>query len=259
MDNTATKTQIEVVDLSQLGQGLFTETVEIDPNVDTNAPSRPIDEALFDEKTGRELGKIVYVANITAPGPNATDFDGDPRPFISRLSGIIGKGERTGDPWNALKLNFDLKVVGFQQNDVDVTTLQGRAGKSLEASATSFTKKREGQPYTEISDLANKLGLFNNLTLGEGQKTLNLDQDQWVALVANAIASGQHQIGVTVRWVAGWINGAAKPDGTTEKGKYTFAGQYKFPVGKDGKRSPVVSVDGREVIARVKLVNLVKL
>lgn len=237
------KTVIETVDLSNLGEQLFTETVEVDPTVDVNAPSRPIDEIGQDGKV------IIYKALITPPGPDATDYNGNARQFVSRLSGIIGKGDRKGQPWEAYKVNFDLKIVEFSDPNTDQTLLQGRAGKFHEESVTTFQREKDGKPYSELSDLAAALGIFSGVELAEGQSTLNVSIGQLLQAVGNVISSGTGVVGVSVKWHAGYIKG----DGAKVKGKWTFQGQRNFPKNKDGSSQFVVSANGQDSRVTVKV------
>ena len=239
---------VRAIDLSQLGKGMFTETVTVDPTIDGNAPSRPIDEAIFDA-TGAETGKIVYKALLSAPEEGATDFDGNPRPLVEQIGGIISKGDRAGQPWSALKINFNVKIVEFADNAMDQRALQGRAGKSFEQSETTFTRVKDGSTFSPLLDFAQRLGIVPVTPKNsDGSPVqINLDNEQLVLAVAQHIASGQAVVGVTVKWVANWTEGEGK-----KRGKYEYNFQRNFPKDSTGTHQPVANT-------RVKIDTYVKL
>lgn len=233
-----TERTVEAIDLSQLGRGLYTETVTIDPTVDANAPSSPINEALFNEK-GEETGKIVYKALLSAPEEGATDFDGNPRPLVERIGGMTKpKDGSESKPWSALKINFNVKVVEFADTNMDQRQLIGRAGKTFEENMTTFTRTKDGATFSPLFDFAQRLGLAPAVAKNQDGTpvTQTIDNEQLVLAVAQHIASGQAVVGVTVKWVANWIEGEGG-----KRGKYEYQYQRNFPRNQQGVPQPVAN------------------
>lgn len=231
-----TKPVLEAIDPATLGNHLYTEVVNVDTTADVNAPMRPIDERTFGED-GKPGAPIMYEAILSAPQPGSTNFFGDPRVFISR-----GKNK---DGQNYWLINLDAKIVAVAGQGPE--SVKGRGGRVFDdkdgIQIYSTIRDIDGKPTSGLIDLASKMGLLGSLN-----GNINVDNEQIVQALAQAVLGGNAKIGVFVKWFAGYN----KPEGA-KKGSFAFAGQANFPRQEDGRRSPIVNAHGKESRAIVKL------
>lgn len=212
---------MKTIDISTLGQGLYSEKVIIDPSADSFAIAPPVN----DDK---------YVLLLTKPLGDT--------PFVQYQE---AKRKDDGSIQQAFfKVTVGYHIESFLNPQADNSTLKGRKLNIDGPDFSTFVVTKEGKPASSAATLLRYLGL--DIPVGEDGRT-TIDIEQLANAVVLQVQSGSARVWGRTIWRGGWKKGSGVRGATDQYGRWNIMGQNNFPLMLDGKtRNPIVIVDGEE-------------
>jgi hypothetical protein len=231
MDNTtgqgtSQKASWAAIDPTTLGQGFYSEKVEIDPGADSFVIAPPIPD-----------GK--YLATIQL----STDPQTPPLEGI-HYAATTGRDGQQRDAKNVIRVNTELVVLQFANPELDNSVLQGRSKKFEKGFSTQIRKTATGNA-SEAVTLLNYLGV--NVPAGTDAEVVAQ------ALYQKLSSDPRPIVGVEIVWKAGFSKDKSNPK---DFGSWAVVGMRNFPLLPTGLHSPIATVNGTEYHAKAYILRL---